>query len=486
MTKVVLNNLTTLSPGSAITVLNNNFDTIETAFDNTLSRDGTSPNQMLSHLDMNSFRIQNLVIAVSDTEPVRLREFIDEMDALELTVQTIASTTQGYLNQVIEIYNTFDNRYLGIKTSDPTVDNDGAPLVVGTLYFNTTVSLMRVYTATGWASLVTVTSVLSIDDLSDVSITAAVAGDILRHNGVSWVDYPDSNYQPVDSDLTAIAALTTTSYGRSFLTQADASSARTLIGSVIGTDVQAFDADLATIAGLTATTDNFIQSKSSAWASRTVAQVKTDLGLTGTNSGDQSVFSTVAVSGQSDVVADTTTDTLTLVAGSNITLTTDASADSVTIAASAGSSPVVIKKSADQSVASTTLTNDTDFTFALAANTKYLVDLHLDCTHTSAEDFKFDITGPASPTSVSIFPQATYVAAAVPANSAVADAPVNAFSTALVVQIGAGPTGLSLTISVYINNGANSGTFQFRWANSTTATSRTVRALSFMKYQVVS
>jgi len=43
---------------------------------------------------------------------------------------------------------------------------------------------------------------------------------------------------------------------------------------------QPLDADLTTIAGLTATTDNFIQSKSSAWASRTLAQVITDLRLT--------------------------------------------------------------------------------------------------------------------------------------------------------------------------------------------------------------
>ncbi len=50
---------------------------------------------------------------------------------------------------------------------------------------------------------------------------------------------------------------------------------------------QTLDADLTTIAGLTATTDSFMQAKASAWAARTVAQVKTDLGLTGTNSGDQ-------------------------------------------------------------------------------------------------------------------------------------------------------------------------------------------------------
>ncbi|MDX2074737.1 MAG: hypothetical protein SFX19_10325 [Alphaproteobacteria bacterium] len=47
-------------------------------------------------------------------------------------------------------------------------------------------------------------------------------------------------------------------------------------------------------------------------------------------------FKTIAISGQSDVVADSSTDTLTLVAGSNITLTTNASTDTITIAASGG------------------------------------------------------------------------------------------------------------------------------------------------------
>jgi len=47
-------------------------------------------------------------------------------------------------------------------------------------------------------------------------------------------------------------------------------------------------------------------------------------------------FSTVAVAGQSNVVADTSTDTLTLIAGSNVTLTTDPSSDSITINSTAG------------------------------------------------------------------------------------------------------------------------------------------------------
>jgi hypothetical protein len=47
-------------------------------------------------------------------------------------------------------------------------------------------------------------------------------------------------------------------------------------------------------------------------------------------------FKTIQVSGQSDVVADSSTDTLTLVAGTNVTITTNAGTDTVTIAATGG------------------------------------------------------------------------------------------------------------------------------------------------------
>jgi len=56
----------------------------------------------------------------------------------------------------------------------------------------------------------------------------------------------------------------------------------------------------------------------------------------GSGGGATEAFKTISVAGQSDVVADSATDTLTLVAGSNMTITTNAGGDSVTFASSGG------------------------------------------------------------------------------------------------------------------------------------------------------
>ena len=58
--------------------------------------------------------------------------------------------------------------------------------------------------------------------------------------------------------------------------------------------------------------------------------------VSGANLTDINVFKTIAVSGQSNVVADSISDTLTFVAGSNMTITTNAAGDSITFASSGG------------------------------------------------------------------------------------------------------------------------------------------------------
>lgn len=66
--------------------------------------------------------------------------------------------------------------------------------------------------------------------------------------------------------------------------------------------------------------------------------VSVNASLSLANSSAQNTFKTISVSGQSDVVADSATDTLTLVAGTNVTITTNASTDTITINATGGSS----------------------------------------------------------------------------------------------------------------------------------------------------
>lgn len=49
-------------------------------------------------------------------------------------------------------YDSFDDRYLGSKTSNPSTDNDGNALLTGALYWNSSVGEMRVYNGSAWVA----------------------------------------------------------------------------------------------------------------------------------------------------------------------------------------------------------------------------------------------------------------------------------------------------------------------------------------------
>jgi hypothetical protein len=121
-------------------------------------------------------------------------------------------------------------------------------------------------------------------------------------------------YQPLDADLTAIAALTTASYGRSLLTLADAAALRTSAALVIGTDVQAYNAELAAISGLSSN-GLIARTSSSTAAART---------LTGT-AGQITVVNGDGVSGNPTLslpTALTSVNSVTSPSASNLTLAT--------------------------------------------------------------------------------------------------------------------------------------------------------------------
>jgi hypothetical protein len=61
-----------------------------------------------------------------------------------------ATSAASSAASALAAFDSFDDRYLGAKATDPTVDNDGDPLNAGDLYYNTTSSVMKVYTGSVW------------------------------------------------------------------------------------------------------------------------------------------------------------------------------------------------------------------------------------------------------------------------------------------------------------------------------------------------
>lgn len=119
MTKLTLTDVKNLqNESTVVTTLKQNNDATEAALDNTLSRDGTTPNQMLSNLDMNNYKIINLPDATTDQEPATYSQLNASIAAVD-----VGAVLQGSYITAVEENTLVNNRVLTGSSNISISDN---------------------------------------------------------------------------------------------------------------------------------------------------------------------------------------------------------------------------------------------------------------------------------------------------------------------------------------------------------------------------
>lgn len=138
----------------------------------------------------------------------------------------------------------------------------------------------------------------------------------------------------------------------------------------------------------------------------------------------------------------------------------------------------VVGKAADETVnASTAFQDDNHLAFAVEASKAYAVRGRLFIDTPAAADFKFQFTGPASPTLVLL--KYNWIA---DGSFRADNAFITAFSSAAVASWAATSKAI-IEFDMVIQNGANAGTVTLQWAQNAASGVTTVYAGSYLEYR---
>jgi hypothetical protein len=143
--------------------------------------------------------------------------------ATKLYVDTVAGSADAAAASATAAaasYDSFDDRYLGAKSSAPSVDNDGNALVTGALYWNSVSNTMFAWTGSAWGSISSTAAIFrykytaaggetseSGSDDNGVTLSYLPAKEQVYLNGVLLVrgtDYVATN----GTSIASLAALT--------------------------------------------------------------------------------------------------------------------------------------------------------------------------------------------------------------------------------------------------------------------------------------
>ena len=101
--------------------------------------------QLLGNLDANTHKVTNLGAPTSDNDAAT-KVYVD-------TVAGSATAAAASAAAAAASYDSFDDRYLGSKSTPPTVDNDGNALLEGAIYWNSVANAMLAWDGSEWASI---------------------------------------------------------------------------------------------------------------------------------------------------------------------------------------------------------------------------------------------------------------------------------------------------------------------------------------------
>ena len=233
--------------------------------------------------------------------------------------ETSATAAASSATAAAASYDSFDDRYLGTKSSDPSVDNDSAALIDGALYFNTSNNVMMVYDLgnTSWVRTTpTTTEQGHINTVSgiqaNVTTVAGISSDVTTVAGIS-------------SDVAAvedIAANVTTVAGIS-------SNVTSVVGNA--SNITAVAGNNSNITAVATNATNINAVAADATDIGVVAGKATEIGRLGT----ADAVADLAILGTTDVVADMNTlATSDIVADMNTLATSDIVADMAILGAS--------------------------------------------------------------------------------------------------------------------------------------------------------
>lgn len=145
---------------------------------------------------------------------------------------------------------------------------------------------------------------------------------------------------------------------------------------------------------------------------------------------------------------------------------------------------VVTKSATETRVNNTTLTDDAELTFSMAANTKYRIRAVLSATTDGATGaFQFKLNGPASPTIVNWMAHASTSSGA---GGSVTSSSEDSYTAVTVSGIKSSERGV-VVIDAIVHNGSNAGTCAIQWAQSASEAAVNCRVLagSYIEYKAV-